>query len=67
MTIGQSCRSAFWQVQEYVSAGSIELVLTEFEPEPAPIHLVWPSSRALPRRVRALVDFLAVRIGAEVG
>lgn len=60
-------RAPLWQVQEYVNAGSVELVLTEFEPEPAPIHLVWTSGRALPKRVRALVDFLAVRIGDEVG
>jgi DNA-binding transcriptional LysR family regulator len=60
-------RAPLWQVQEYVNAASVELVLTEFEPEPAPIHLVWTSGRALPKRVRALVDFLAVRIGAEVG
>lgn len=44
---------------------TIELVLTGFEPEPAPVHLVWPGTRALPKRVRALVDFLAERLGAD--
>lgn len=58
-------RAPLWQVREYVQAGSVELVLTTFEPEAAPVHLVWPAGRALPRRVRALVDFLAERIGAQ--
>ncbi|CAB3673572.1 LysR family transcriptional regulator [Trinickia soli] len=58
-------RAPLWQVQEYVEAGAVEMVLTGFEPEPAPVHLVWPGKRALPKRVRALVDFLAERIGAQ--
>ena len=58
-------RAPLWQVREQVEAGSVELVLTEFEPEPAAVHLVWPSGRALPRRVRALVDFLAERISTQ--
>ncbi|MBU6486545.1 MAG: LysR family transcriptional regulator [Burkholderiales bacterium] len=58
-------RAPLGQVQEYLDAGCVELVLTEYEPEPASIHLVWPSRRPLPRRVRALVDFLAQRISAE--
>jgi DNA-binding transcriptional LysR family regulator len=58
-------RAPLWQVREQVQAGSLALVLTEFEPEPAAVHLVWPSGRALPRRVRALVDFLAERISTQ--
>jgi len=58
-------RAPLGQVREYLDAGCVELVLTEYEPEPASIHLVWPSRRALPRRVRALVEFLAQRISAE--
>lgn len=60
-------RAPLWQVREDVDAGSVEVVLTEFEPEPAPIHLVWTSGRTLPKRVRALVDFLAARLGDELG
>lgn len=59
-------RAPLWQVQDYVNDGSIELVLTAFEPEAAPVHLVWPAGRALPKRVRALVDFLTERIGAQM-
>lgn len=58
-------RAPLWQVRDYVRDGSIELVLTAFEPEAAPVHLVWPGGRSLPKRVRALVDFLAERIGAQ--
>lgn len=59
-------RAPLWQVREYVDAGQAELVLTDFEPEPAPVYLVWPSKRALPRRVRSLVDFLAERFDVSM-
>jgi DNA-binding transcriptional LysR family regulator len=58
-------RAPLWQVREHVETGSVEVVLSEFEPEPAAVQLVWPSGRALPRRVRALVDFLEERIAAQ--
>jgi DNA-binding transcriptional LysR family regulator len=58
-------RAPLWQIQDYLKDGSIELVLTAFEPEAAPVHLVWPAGKALPKRVRSLVDFLAERIGAQ--
>jgi DNA-binding transcriptional LysR family regulator len=48
-----------------LDAGRIELLLTDFEPEPTPVHLVWPSRDLLPARTRSLIDFLAARLAAD--
>jgi len=58
-------RAPLWQVRSLVDSGAVEVVLAEFEPKPVPVHLVWLAGRSLPRRVRALIDFLAERIAAQ--
>ncbi|MFZ6184229.1 LysR family transcriptional regulator [Nannocystis pusilla] len=47
-----------YQVAEAVRAGRLEVVLAEFEPPPQPIHLVYPSARLVPAKVRAFVDLV---------
>jgi DNA-binding transcriptional LysR family regulator len=39
-------------------------VLEDYEPEPLPVHLVLPSSRHMPPRLRAFVDFAAAQFAA---
>jgi DNA-binding transcriptional LysR family regulator len=58
-------RAPLWQVRGLVDSGAVEIVLAEFEPKPVPVHLAWVAGRSLPRRVRALIDFLAERIAAQ--
>jgi DNA-binding transcriptional LysR family regulator len=58
-------RAPLWQVRSLVDSGAVDVVLAEFEPKPVPVHLVWVAGRSLPRRVRALIDFLAERIAAQ--
>ena len=58
-------RAPLWQVRGLVDSGTVEVVLAEFEPKPVPVHLVWVAGRSLPRRVKALIDFLAQRIAAQ--
>jgi DNA-binding transcriptional LysR family regulator len=41
--------------------GALVPLLTGWETEPYPLHALLPSGRFVPHRVRALVDFLAVR------
>jgi DNA-binding transcriptional LysR family regulator len=36
----------------------------DYEPEPAPVHLVMPSSRHMAPRLRAFVDFAAREFAA---
>lgn len=45
-----------YQVLELVRAKKLRVVLADFEPAPRPIHVVYPSTRLLSAKVRALVD-----------
>jgi DNA-binding transcriptional LysR family regulator len=39
-------------------------VLDDYEPEALPVHLVLPSSRHMPPRLRAFVDFAVAQFAA---
>jgi len=54
-------------VKEAMERGALDLVLTEWFPEPAPLHVVYPQSRHLSRRVRVFVDWLAALISEHDG
>jgi DNA-binding transcriptional LysR family regulator len=45
--------------------GRLWSLLAEFEPEPVPIHVVYPQTRHLAAKVRAFIDFLAQRFAGE--
>jgi DNA-binding transcriptional LysR family regulator len=63
---GQGIASAIsYQVDEHVRAGRLRLLLTEFEPGPIPVHLVYVAGRKAPAKVRAFVDFAVERLRAE--
>jgi DNA-binding transcriptional LysR family regulator len=48
----------YWQIREQVAEGTLRLLLTQFEPAPLPVHLVWPAAKQLTARTRHFVDFL---------
>lgn len=50
-------------VSDAVTAGSLRIVLTEYEFFDPSIHAIWPPNRQLSTKVRALVDFLTKRFG----
>jgi DNA-binding transcriptional LysR family regulator len=54
------------QIADLVAAEKVELILTEFEPEPTPVHIVWPQASLMPARTRALVDFLGIRLKSSL-
>jgi len=54
-----------WQVRSLVDRGSLELILTRFEPPPVPVHAVWPPTRMLAAKTQWFVDFLVKRLKAE--
>jgi LysR family transcriptional regulator for bpeEF and oprC len=54
-------------VKEAMERGALELILGEWFPEPAPLHVVYPQSRHLSRRVRVFVDWLVSLIGEHDG
>jgi LysR family transcriptional regulator for bpeEF and oprC len=54
-------------VKEAMERGTLELALADWFPEPAPLHVVYPQSRHLSRRVRVFVDWLAALISEHDG
>jgi len=42
-----------------IRTGRVKVLLRKHQPEPFPIHAVYPSRRFVPLKVRAMIDFLA--------
>lgn len=60
---GITLKSAL-DLQRDVASGALVHLLPEWETEPYPLHALLPSGRFVPARVRALVDFLALKFEA---
>lgn len=54
-------------VKEAMDRGALDLVLPDWFPEPSALHVVYPQSRHLSRRVRVFVDWLATLISDHDG
>lgn len=50
-------RALSYMVASDVKAGRLKIILSEFEPEPIPIHVIHREGRRAAARVRAFVDF----------
>jgi DNA-binding transcriptional LysR family regulator len=48
-----------YQAVEAIRAGRLRIVLSDFEPRPLPIQIVYPTSRLLSAKVRAFVELVA--------
>jgi len=46
-----------YQVKDLLEARKLKRVLVEYEPQPLPIHAIYPSARLMSSNVRALLDF----------
>ncbi|HZX29690.1 MAG TPA: LysR family transcriptional regulator [Telluria sp.] len=53
-----------YQVAEDLKKRKLVRLLADYEPAPVPVHLVLPSARLMPGRLRAFVDFAAAELGA---
>ncbi|MET3495521.1 LysR family transcriptional regulator [Variovorax boronicumulans] len=63
---GITLKSAL-DVRDDIRSGRLVHLMTDWETEPYPLHALLPSGRFVPARVRALVDFLALRFEALTG
>jgi LysR family transcriptional regulator for bpeEF and oprC len=54
-------------VKEAMERGALDLVLADWLPEPSPLHVVYPQSRHLSRRVRVFVDWLSALVADHDG
>ncbi|MDM0065978.1 LysR family transcriptional regulator [Variovorax sp. J31P207] len=57
---GITLKSAL-DLQRDVASGALVRLLPDWDTEPYPLHALLPSGRFVPARVRALVDFLALK------
>jgi len=55
-----------YQVASAVRAGALTVVLTDFEPVPWPVSLLYLGGRLLPLKLRAFLDFAVPRLRAEL-
>lgn len=51
-----------YQVAHHIAAGRLQLLLEEFELPPMPIHVVHQEGRMVSAKIRAFVDFMALRL-----
>jgi DNA-binding transcriptional LysR family regulator len=56
-----------YQAEPHAAAGLLQTVLVEYEPPPAPIHIVHPEGRHLPAKVRLFLDHAAGALRAKFG
>jgi DNA-binding transcriptional LysR family regulator len=55
-----------YQVAQAAADGKIQIVLTEHEPEPAPVNLIHARQGLMPLKMRMLLDFAAPRLKARL-
>lgn len=63
---GLTCIRSY-QAEPHATAGRLQIVLTEYEPPPSPIHIVHPRGRHLSSKVRSFLDHAAEALRAKFG
>jgi DNA-binding transcriptional LysR family regulator len=53
-----------YQLGEEFRSGALVPILTEYDGEPRPVHIVYPRQGLMPLKVRAFIDFAAPRLRA---
>jgi DNA-binding transcriptional LysR family regulator len=56
-----------YQVIAHQRAGRLRYVLEAYEPEPAPVSLVYPQARLVSARLRAFIDWIVPRLRTRLG
>lgn len=64
--LGLTCVLSY-QAEPHAAAGLLQTVLVEYEPPPAPIHIVHPQGRHLPGKVRLFLDHAAADLRGKFG
>lgn len=52
-------QGTWWLVRKDLERGAVQSILTDYTVEGAPISVLYPANRHLPKKVRVFVDFLA--------
>ncbi len=64
--VGLTCIMSY-QAEPHEAAGRLQTVLVEYEPPPAPIHIVHPGGRYLSAKVRSFLDHAADGLRRKFG
>lgn len=56
-----------YQIEQAVQAGTLVIVLQQFETAPLPVSLVYTGQRLLPQKLRAYLDFATPRLRDRLG
>ncbi len=59
-------RVLHYQCADALRDGSLRAILTDFEPEPLPVHLIHAGRTALPTKMRVFLDFATPRLGERL-
>ena len=51
-----------YQAAPHLADGSLVAILSDFEPDPAPVSIVYPAERLITQRARCFIDFAAPRL-----
>jgi DNA-binding transcriptional LysR family regulator len=51
-----------YQITKAVEQGLLKIVLTDFEPDPMPVHLIHSGQGLVPRKLRSFLEFAAPRL-----
>lgn len=54
-----------YQVAPQLANGSLQAILTDYEPQPVPVHIVHNESRYTSVKIRAFIDLMAERLKAN--
>lgn len=55
-----------YQVAPQLANGALQAVLSQFEPQPLPVHIVHNESRYTSVKIRAFIDLMAERLKADI-
>lgn len=55
-----------YQAAPHIADGSLSRVLVDFEPAPAPVNIVHPSTRLEPQKVRSFIEFSRERLRSSL-
>jgi DNA-binding transcriptional LysR family regulator len=55
-------RLLHYQIADAAERAELQIILEEFEPAPAPVHLVHASRGQMPLKMRRFLDFAAPRL-----
>jgi DNA-binding transcriptional LysR family regulator len=59
-------RLLYYQVADAIKAGKLEVILEQYEPEPAPVSLVHAARGQMPLKMRRFLDFAVPRLRAAL-